>query len=251
MANRSYIVGKILLITRMLNRIQIIQRLINATKAKNYLEIGVNNGKCFLRIKARHKIAVDPAFKIPVGRKLKYFFKNPWNVNNNYFEKTSDDFFQHERQTLASTKPEIVFVDGLHTYEQSLRDVLNSLAVLQDGGIVLMHDCNPITATAAFPASSIDDAKRRLNDYKGVWNGDVWKAIVHMRSLHPDLEVFVLDCDHGVGVVRRNTSTDRLTFSENDIRQLTYEDLERNRKRFLNLKSPDYFEAFVSRVAKM
>lgn len=233
----------------MLNRIQIIQRLIDETRAKNYLEIGVNNGKCFLRIKARNKIAVDPAFRIPAGRKLKYFFKNPWNVNNSYFEKTSDDFFQQEKQVVTRARPNIVFVDGLHTYEQSLRDVLNSLAVLDDGGIVLMHDCNPITPAAAFPANSIDDAKRRLDDYKGVWNGDVWKAIVHMRSLHTDLEVFVLDCDHGVGVVRRGTPTERLDFRENEIRQLTYQDLERNRKRFLNLKSPEYFEEFVQHVS--
>ena len=234
----------------MLNRIKIIQRLINETRAKNYLEIGVNNGKCFLRIKARRKFAVDPAFKIPTGRKLKYFLKNPWNVNNTYFEKTSDDFFRQESQTLANARPHIVFVDGLHTYEQSLRDVLNSLAVIDEGGIVLMHDCNPITPAAAFRADSIDDAKRKLDDYKGVWNGDVWKAIVHMRSLHPDLEVFVLDCDHGVGVVRRGTPTDRLNFRESDIRQLTYEELERTRKRFLNLKSPEYFEEFVKHVSE-
>lgn len=234
----------------MLNRIQIIQRLINATNAKNYVEIGVNNGKCFLRIRAHRKIAVDPVSKIPAGRKLKYLFKNPSNVNNSYFEKTSDDFFRQETQTLSNIRPDVVFVDGLHTYEQSLRDVLNSLSVLQNGGIVLMHDCNPLTATAAFPAASIDDAKRMVDDCKEVWNGDVWKAIVHLRSLHSDLEVFVLDCDHGVGVVRRGVPTERLDFKENDIRQLTYEDLDRNRNRFLNLKSPEYFEEFVKKVSK-
>ena len=231
----------------MLNRIQIIQRLINATNAKTYLEIGVNNGRCFLRIKARRKIAVDPAMKIPAGRKLKHIIKNPFNLYSRYFEKTSDDFFRDRAE--ATKKPDIVFVDGLHTYEQSLRDVLHSFAVLQDGGLVLMHDCNPPTATAAFPAASMDDANN-LEDYKGVWNGDVWKAVVHLRSLHADLEVFVLDCDHGVGVVRKGVPTDMLNFSENEIAQLTYDDLARNRKRFLNLKAPDYFEEFVMRVSK-
>lgn len=234
----------------MFNRIQIIQRLIHARKAKNYLEIGVSGGACFLRIKASKKMAVDPSFKIPVGRRLKYILKNPCNINNSFFEKTSDDFFRDERQALAHAPPDIVFVDGLHTYHQSLQDVLNSLAVLNDEGIILMHDCNPVTETAAFPAASIHDAKKQLDDYKGIWNGDVWKAVVHLRSLHKDLEVFVLDCDHGVGIVRKGTPLDTLDFREDDIERLTYQDLERHRKRFLNLKPPEYLEGFVGRVSK-
>ena len=233
----------------MLNRIQIIQRLINAKKAKNYLEIGVRKGACFLRIKASHKIAIDPSFKISIGRKLRYLIKNPWNVNNSYFEKTSDDFFRDEGQTLANARPDIVFIDGLHTYHQSLQDVLNSLAVLKEGGIILMHDCNPVTEAAAFAADSLE-AIKQLDNYQGVWNGDVWKTIVHLRSLHKDLEVFVLNCDHGVGVVRKGIPTDTLDFRENEIQQLTYQDLERDRNRFLNLKSPEYFEEFVMRVSK-
>lgn len=233
----------------MLNRIKIIQRLIRVLNAKNYLEIGVNNGKCFLRIRAGYKMAVDPSFKIPAGRKLKYFIKNPWNVNNRYFEQTSDDFFHSQAATLKSHRPKLVFVDGLHTYEQALQDVLNSLSFLDDGGVILMHDCNPVTSQAAFRAESIDDAKRKLTNYAGVWNGDVWKAIVHLRSLHPDLEVFVLDCDHGIGVVRKAAPKDQLAFSQHEIFQLSYGDLEKNRTTFLNLKSPEYFEEFVGRLA--
>lgn len=32
------------------------------------------------------------------------------------------------------------------------------------------------------------------------WSGDVWKSIVHLRSIRPDLRVAVLDCDSGVGI---------------------------------------------------
>lgn len=232
----------------MRDRIKIIQRLILATGAKNYLEIGVNNGACFLRLKASHKMAVDPAFKIPTGRKLKYFVKNPANFNNHYFEQTSDDFFASKAAMLRNRKPKVVFVDGLHTYEQSLRDVINSLDYLEPGGVVLMHDCNPLTEAAAYPADSIDHAKIELQEYQGTWNGDVWKAIVHVRSLHPELEVFVLDCDHGIGVVRRGKPQDTLNYSAEQIRQLSYKDLELNRTSFLNLKSPDFLDGFIQHI---
>lgn len=234
----------------MLNRIKIIQRLINSTGAKNYLEIGVNNGACFLRLKAPNKVAVDPCFKIAAGRKLKYFVKNPWNFNNHYFEQTSDDFFASQREMLTANRPQLVLVDGLHTYEQALRDVLNSLSFLDRSGIILMHDCNPLTEQAGLPASSIDHIKSTLSEYKGVWNGDVWKSIVHLRSLHPELEVFVLDCDHGIGVVTRGTPEKKLSFTEDEIRNLTYGDLEKSREEFLNLKPAAFFEEFLRDHAK-
>jgi hypothetical protein len=229
----------------MLDRIKIIQRLIRVTGAENYLEIGVNNGRCFLRVKAARKMAVDPSFKIPPGRKFKYLLKNISNFNNQYFEQTSDDFFSSHAALLKQHKPQVVFVDGLHTYEQALRDVLNSLAFLDEGGVVLMHDCNPLTATAAYPANSIDHAKASLPDYKGVWNGDVWKAVVHLRALHSDLEVFVLDCDHGIGVAKKGSARNSLNLSWEEIQKLTYKDLEANRNTLLNLKAPEFFEQFL------
>src|SRR5687768_4789642 len=152
----------------MRERIKIIQSLIQATRARNYLEIGVNNGACFLRLKAAHKMAVDPVFKISTGRKLKYFVKNAANFNNHYFEQTSDDFFASESEMLKVHQPKVIFVDGLHTYEQSLRDVINGLAHLQRGGVILMHDCNPPTEAAAYPADSIDHAKTELQEYEGL-----------------------------------------------------------------------------------
>lgn len=212
------------------------------------MEIGVNNGKCFLRIRGRNKIAVDPAFKIPLDRKLKYLIKNPTNVGNKYFELTSDDFFLNHTSFLSENRPEVVFVDGLHTYKQALKDVLNSLAVLEEGGLVLMHDCNPLTEAAGFPAESIDDARKTVHGYEGVWNGDVWKTIVHLRSLHPELEVFVLDCDHGIGFVRKKPSVSALNYTVQQIESLTYKDFDLKRKELLDLKPEEFFFEFLKSV---
>ncbi len=46
-----------------------------------------------------------------------------------YFPTTSDAFFERHGDRLAPF--DVVFVDGLHTYEQSYRDVRNALAVLR------------------------------------------------------------------------------------------------------------------------
>lgn len=235
---------------KMLDRIRIVQRLIDAIGAKNYLEIGVSKGGCFLNIRARYKMAVDPSFRIRPGKKLKYFFKNPSNINNHYFEMTSDDFFASQQKLLQERNPKIVLVDGLHTYGQALKDVYNSLSFLEKGGVIVMHDCNPLSEAAAYPADSLSHAMSlNLPGWNNIWNGDVWKTIVHLRALNPELEVFVLDCDHGVGIVRKSPAKNTLNFSEKEIQDLSYSDFEARRVEMINLKSPDFFENFVKELA--
>ena len=49
--------------------------------------------------------------------------------------KTSDDFF------IDNTKNfDVIFIDGLHTYEQCQRDCINSLKFLNPGGILIIED---------------------------------------------------------------------------------------------------------------
>lgn len=232
----------------MLNRLAVIQQLITATDAQSYLEIGVSKGGCFLNIKAPFKMAVDPLFRIPALRKLKYLAKNLSNFNNHYFEKTSDDFFASHKQPLSRRKPKVVFVDGLHTYEQSLRDVLNSLLFLEGGGVIVVHDCNPLKEAAGLPAKSIHEAIQKTAACATVWNGDVWKTVVHLRS-RSDLEVLVLDCDHGLCLIRKGTPKNPIYLTQAEIERLSYADLERSRKELLNLQPPDYFNTFVSELA--
>ena len=44
---------------------------------------------------------------------------------------------------------DLVFVDGLHIADQVERDIVNSLAALAPGGMVVLHDCNPKSRKAA------------------------------------------------------------------------------------------------------
>ena len=93
---------------------------------------------------------------------------------------------------------DVVFIDGDHSFDQSLRDVENALVEPRPGGVILVHDCNPPTAAAASPdpAGAGD----------GPWCGDVWKTIVHLRATRSDLRVRILDTDCGIGVIERGES---------------------------------------------
>ncbi|MGH2646222.1 MAG: class I SAM-dependent methyltransferase [Ginsengibacter sp.] len=219
-----------------MNRVTLIQLLMKQKGLKNYLEIGVFNGHVFFRVKSAFKIAVDPEFQFDALRKIGKTVINPYNLFNKYFSKTSDDFFAEDAPgVLAQKKIDIALVDGMHEYGYALRDVENMLTYLSEDGVIIMHDCNPATK----------EAGRSYEEWKaagstGQWNGDVWKAIVHLRSLRKDIDVFVLDCDYGLGIISRRKPENNLNFSAEQIQSFTYEDFNANRAQWINLKRADY-----------
>lgn len=231
-----------------MDRLDVIQQIIDRVKAECYLEIGVKKGKAFLKIKARKKIGVDPNFKIKAKRKLKAILKNFSNISNEYYEMTSDVFFEKfadRHENLHGV--DVAFIDGLHTYEQSLKDVQNCLKFLKEDGIIVMHDCNPLSKAQAYPANSPEHAASSCpSKWEGDWSGDVWKTIAFLRSTRKDLNIFVLDCDHGLGIITKGKSESTLEFSKADIGQLSYDDLERSRVKILNLKPVDYLQEFLN-----
>ena len=226
-----------------LERVKIIQTVIAKKKAQIYLEIGVDQGKVFEIIHGPFKIGVDPIAAAP--KVLSVLDKN-----SIYIQKTSDDFFeQNAKKLLGDKKIDVAFIDGLHEYQQVQRDIENTLDYLANDGVILVHDCNPWSNASAIRALSFDEARmiaKRDNytDWDGGWTGDVWKSIVNLRSKRDDLEVIVLDCDCGIGIIRRSTKQGEMLDIAN-IESLEYEDLKRNREKFLNLKRPEYIYDIV------
>lgn len=231
-----------------MDRFDIIQQIIEAKNSRNYLEIGVEKGKVFLKIKARKKIAVDPAFKIRLKKKIRACLANPMNLFNEYYEMTSDDFFEKHGDRLRRLNGlDIAFVDGLHTYGQTLKDIVNCLKFLAPGGVIAVHDCNPETAASAVPAESREQAANlNIHAQTNDWSGDVWKAIVNLRSNRDDLKICVLDCDHGVAIITRGPADSLLDLSAEKIEHLDFDDLNNNRQNLLNLKPPHYLQDFLS-----
>ena len=228
-----------------MNRIRAVQRALDGRVNPVYLEIGVSRGQAFQRISADVKIAVDPAFKLSERTRQ---LADAKARSTRYFETTSDAFLDNEAAFLEQNPIDVALIDGLHTYEQVVRDVEKTLRYLRDDGVIFLHDCNPPFALAARRAESWDEfvAQQSGPLVIGIWNGDVWKAIVHLRSTRHDLLVGVLKCDQGVGFVRKGTPESTLSYSPAEIEALTYADLKADRTRLLNLKSPRYLNEFLA-----
>jgi hypothetical protein len=225
-----------------IDRIVACQAALEAAGGGNYLEIGVSRGGSFRPIRARAKWGVDPAYSLRRRELWKYRLASAigWKEVR-LFRMTSDDFFQAKGRFLARRGIDVALLDGLHSYDQTLRDVLHTLEHLKPGGLIFLHDCNPITPEAALPAESYDAfVQTQPPGWRGDWNGDVWKVIVHLRSLRDDLETIVLDCDYGVGIVRRGRNRKPLGLSARQIAKMPYADLELHRPELLGLKPADY-----------
>jgi hypothetical protein len=235
--------------TALINRVTVLQKIINRKRAATYLEIGVLAGDAFLRIKAKHKWGVDPNFEIEPIKKLRYYMKNISNIFNEYYDMDSDSFFEKKNAMLSKYGLDVAFIDGLHTFPQSLKDVQNTLNYLNKNGVIVLHDCNPLSEVAALPAESIREIqKMNPEGFNGIWNGDVWKTIAYLRATRKDLNVFVLDCDFGLGVITKGTPTSVLEYSVEKLQNLSYDDLSKDRQSILNLKDVSYLDVFLKTI---
>ncbi|MFN8575843.1 MAG: class I SAM-dependent methyltransferase [Candidatus Sericytochromatia bacterium] len=237
-----------------MNRLTVLQAIADNIKAKYYLEIGVETGMIISNLGIRFKHGVDPAFKIPnlsVDENINYSdIKN--NIINLY-PVESDFFFENFASVNLYSGIDIAFIDGLHTYKQSLLDIKNSLQYLRKGGVIVIHDCNPLSFAMGYPVKkSFDEVKEiaKTGDLIGwneCWNGDVWKSILHLRLEYNNLNIFTLDLDWGLGIISKGDIDKELdiNISLNDIEDLDYFFLEKNRSEILNLKPPKYLYDFL------
>ena len=135
-------------------RFDIINNAIKIKKYKNYLEIGCFENENFDKINIESKTGVDP-------------------VSGGTVRDTSDNFFLKNQIFY-----DIIFIDGLHIYNQVRKDIANSLKFLKPNGIIILHDCLPLKIR--------DQMVPRSHEH---WNGDTWKALVRIWVLFERLVV--------------------------------------------------------------
>ena len=200
-----------------MQRYDIINALAQKNNAKNYLEIGVSRGRNFVRVNIENKIGVDPSPNGGMGRE---------NVTH---VMTSDEFFDGNTEEF-----DIIFVDGLHLNEQVYKDITNSLGALAEGGYIVCHDMNPDTEEIQFRDSSVVKGNR--------WAGDCWRAWVRLRQERSDLDMYVVDSDEGGGVISKAfpyyRGLEKLAIDS----EISYKELEANRKEWLNLITIEDFK---------
>jgi len=181
------------------SRVEIIQNIINLKNYKSYLEIGTFKDELFKPIKCEKKIGVDP-------------------VSGGNVRKTSDKFFLENEQ-----KFDLIFIDGLHHYDQVKKDIINSFNFLKDGGVILMHDCLPK-----------DYYYQAVPRCQYEWNGDTWKAFLEFRTKE-FLDGYCCYADQGIGVFLKRKNKNQLRLNIENYKKLKFNDFAVNYKSYLNL----------------
>ena len=180
-------------------RLSIVQEIINKKNYENYLEIGCFDNELFNHINCKKKVGVDP-------------------VSGGTIRDTSDNFFKTNNE-----KFDCIFIDGLHKYSQVKKDIQNSLNFLNNGGIILLHDC--------LPNNYYDQAIPRC---QWTWNGDVWKALVECRT-DENLDVYTCYADFGIGVIFKRKNKNLLEYPKENFSKLNFEEYFHNYKRLMNI----------------
>jgi SAM-dependent methyltransferase len=159
------------------------ERLANRA-SQAHLEIGTRDGASIAPLNCS-TLAVDPNFNLAgniIGRKKCSFF----------FQMTSDDFFKdYDPEYLLKAKLDTAFLDGMHHFEYTLRDFLNTERFCSTNSVIYLHDCLPVT---------VNMASRDVNDvaitgkFAHWWAGDVWKLLPTLKKYRPELSIKCYDC---------------------------------------------------------
>jgi hypothetical protein len=179
-------------------RAQVLRRLVAHYDQPRYLEIGVCEGRTFDRVPAAVKVAVDPEFRFDHTAPERRV------PGTSYHQVTSDEYFG--RIVEPGTQFDVIYLDGLHTVEQTLRDLLNALPHLQPQGVIVVDDVRPPTELAAIrDRQEFFEVRRAADrDDEKAWMGDVFRLVYFIETFCQQLSFRVVSNNHGQAVVWRH-----------------------------------------------
>jgi len=159
-------------------------------RPRTYLEVGVATGKSLALVRAKTTaLGVDPENDL-ADRLLYHSLENLPHL----FCLTSDELFAQQipDRIFVGKQLDMAFLDGLHTFEQTLKDFINVEKLSHPGSVVFIHDCLPVVPVSA-------ERDRQTN----FWIGDVWKLIPCLKAARPDLEIITLPVPpSGLAIIR-------------------------------------------------
>ena len=195
---------------------------------ETYLEIGVETGQSLTFARAPTRaVGVDPALEI-------IYTQRNWVK---LFKQTSDDFFltQNVRQVFEATSISLAFIDGLHTFDQALKDFINIERHSSIDTVVLLHDIFPVV-----PASA---QRERTTKF---WVGDTWKITWILHKYRPDLKMVTIPTGpSGLGVIANLNKNNTTLLKDLDLiiqeaMALDFATFENEMNQFLNVVENDF-----------
>lgn len=186
-------------------RTKIINKLIENHKYDSYLEIGVDDCYNFNNILITNKVSVDPS-----------------NIRGNpTFKMYSEDFFKVNTQQF-----DIIFIDGLHVFSTAYNDLISSLAVLKNNGVILLHD--------TFPKKY---EHQTVPPSDPCWTGDVWKVVLKAQINLLNIDIKTYDVESGITIITKNKIPRLIDIELKEIYEYNY--FKHNFDKILNLTQFD------------
>jgi hypothetical protein len=133
-----------------------------------YFEIGVRHGRS-LALARCPALGVDPLPDLAT----------PLPSSAQVVAATSDAYFA---DTKRPPRFDLAFIDGLHQFEQALRDFINLERCARPGAVIIIDDILP---NHPKQASRVRQTR--------VWTGDVWKLAQALQRYRPDLFLVSFD----------------------------------------------------------
>lgn len=198
--------------------------------SKSYLEIGVCTGDTFFKVDVEQKEAVDPKFQ--------FSFEGYQDENTKFFQLTSDEYFACHCP--PEKKFDLIYLDGLHTFDQTLRDFCNSIAHSHSRTIWLIDDTCPVSLASAQPSILKSKIVRRLMlDNRKAWMGDVYKTVFFIHDFFPEFRLATFT-GHGQTVVWRGTRSQwsPVFASVKQISECNYKSYLKYRSKAFSFKAP-------------
>jgi hypothetical protein len=152
---------------------QVIAGTIEALDRPVYVEIGVQSGATIRDVAAAGAAEVHGVDVVNYAELMP-----PGSI---FWHMDSDRFFRE----YDGAAPDVIFIDGLHTYEQARRDYVNACKVLAEGGVIFLHDTCPGAEENTVPEICGDVYRLREELEALPVAGYTWRAFPGLTMVHP------------------------------------------------------------------
>jgi hypothetical protein len=123
----------------------VLKILFHTQKFESFLELGVAGGRLKNIVMPAKYVGVDTTMSEAATHVM-----------------STDEFFERNQDTF-----DMIFVDADHRYEQARKDLMSSMQILNEHGIIACHDTQPASEMDLSVAYCLDSYRLTQEDWEG------------------------------------------------------------------------------------